>query len=285
MKKKSTEMCPVCGSNNFSSRKSRSGIEMGVCLNCTVAYTHPLIKGEQDDVGHADSSITSADYYSDILREYDIQSALAKRKVPLMQKYWASIIGEKPTSILEIGCGTGQYYEAWNEIGVDWRGVEVNKQMIHFCRSKNMPVEDFDECARSDRQYDVIFLSQVLEHILKPNDFLKSISKLLAKDGVLHIDVLNHDSITSLYRRLNVFHNDYGFVQPMHHLIAYTKRSLVYLLEANHFNVVHIGAYANDDDTFGQLLTSRSLVDRLLFRVADITNRGSLLVCTAKRTA
>lgn len=284
MKNKSTPKCPVCGSSNFSLKKKNDGLKMGVCLNCTLAYAHPLIKGEEDDVGNSNSSITNADYYSNILKEYGTQSLLAKRKTPLMQEYWASIIGKKPITILEIGCGTGQYYEAWKEIGVNWTGIEINKEMLNFCRLKNIPVEEFDECIRSEKKYEVIFLSQVLEHILEPTDFLNKIGKLLAKDGILHIDVPNHDSITSLYRKINLFHNDYGFIQPMHHLIAYTKKSLAYLLEKNHYKVVHIDAYANDHNTFGQLLTSKTFLRRLLFWASGITNRGSLLVCIAKKS-
>jgi len=285
MENTSTPKCPVCESSNFGSRRKYKGLKMGVCLDCTLAYSHPLIKGEEDKVGKSNSSITNENYHSNILKEYEVQSLLAKRKAPLMQEYWASIIGKKPITVLEIGCGTGQYYEAWKGLGVSWTGVEVSKEMLNFCQSKNMPVEEFDECLRNDKRYDVIFLSQVLEHILEPSDFLSRIGKLLVKDGILHIDVPNHDSVTSLFRKVNLFHTDYGFIQPMHHLIGYTKKSLAYLLEKNHYKVVHVDAYANDHNTFGQLLISKTLLMRLIFWMSRVTNRGSLLVCIAKKTS
>lgn len=258
---------------------------MGICLDCTLSYTHPLIPGGEDDVGNTNASITSPEYYSDILREYDVQSALAKTKAPRMHTYWGAIIGREPMSVVEIGCGTGQYYEAWKEMGVKWAGVEVNKEMLAFCRSRNMPVEEFDQCIGSGETYDVVFMSQVLEHIFEPHDFLKKIGRLLSSHGILHVDVPNHDSLTSLYRRVNAFQNDYGFLQPPHHLIAYTKRSLAYLLGKSGFEVVEIDAYANDHDAFGQLVASKSLPARLFFRVSGITRRGSLLVCIARKAA
>lgn len=288
MKNVNYSKCPVCRSSDYRCRKKKNGLDMGFCLNCTLAYTHPLIRGEYDDVGSAGSSITSSDYYSNILRNYDIQSLLAIRKTPKMQAYWDTMIGRKPKTILEIGCGTGQYYEAWKKLGVNWTGIEVNKEMLDFCHSKNIPVEEFsamDESINRDRKYDVIFLSQVLEHILEPHDFLNKIRGYLADGGILHIDVPNHDSLTSFYRRANLFHDDYGFLQLNHHLIAYTKKSLTHLLKLNSFQVCHIGAYSVDDDTFGQLLTYKSLVGKLLFLASRITRHGSLLVCIAKNIA
>lgn len=258
---------------------------MGVCLDCTLSYAHPLIPGGEDDVGNTNASITSPAYYSDILRAYGVQSALAKAKAPRMLRRWAAILGREPASIVEIGCGTGQYCEAWNELGVKWTGVEVNPQMLAFCRAKNMPVEQFDECLEGGRTYDVVFMSQVLEHIFEPYDFLKKVGRLLSDGGILHIDVPNHDSLTSLYRKANPFHRDYGFVQPMHHLIAYTRKSLAYLLQTSGFEVAEIAAYANDDGTFGQLVASKSLPARLYFRLSGVTGRGSLLVGIARKAA
>jgi hypothetical protein len=107
--------CPVCGNNEYRIRKRRNGLSMGVCTNCTLAYSHPLKKGSFDDVGHSNSSITNSDYYIKIQLQYEIQSELAIKKVPLLLNYWTSLLGKAPSSILEIGCGTGQYYEAWKK--------------------------------------------------------------------------------------------------------------------------------------------------------------------------
>jgi predicted SAM-dependent methyltransferase len=161
--------------------------------------------------------------------------------------------------------------------------VEVNKTMLDFCHSRNMPVSGFDDVLSKDKKYNVVFMSQVLEHILEPVEFLNKVATVLDNHGILHLDVPNQDSVTSLYRRLNIFHPEYGFVQPMHHLIAYSERSLLYLLKQCAFDIKHIGAHTEDENLFGQLLATKPLIQRLAFMVSRFTRRGSLLVCVATK--
>ena len=286
MKGQDRTKCPVCEGGNFNSKRrlAKYKLEAGVCLDCTLAYVTTFSRGNENEVGNSISTITSAEFYKGIIGSYESQSSLAINKAPLIRDRWATIIGRMPNSILEIGCGTGQYYEAWKKLGVDWQGVEVNKQMLGFCRSRGMPVLEFDECITSGKKYDVIFLSQVLEHILEPRDFLKAIGALLAGGGVIHVDVPNQNSLTSMLRRLNIFSNEYGFIQPMHHLIAYTNKSLAYLLEHSGYEVVHMSPYPNNDKIFGQLGFDNSLRHRIQYWASTITRRGSLLVCMARRT-
>jgi SAM-dependent methyltransferase len=275
-------ICPVCGSSNYRIRKTRDGLKMGYCADCTLAFADPLLKGAGKDVGNANSSITQSDYYDMILEQYEAQSELANTKVPLVMSYWSDIMGRAPLSVIESGCGTGQYYQAWKKAGVQWKGVEVNQNMLDFCRSRNMPVEEFDAIFNYGEKYDVIYMSQVLEHILEPLDFLKKIGSLLNKGGILHLDVPNQDSITSQYRQMNLFHNEYGFVQPMHHLIAYTRRSLQLLLQKCNYDVIYLQAHTEEHPVFGQLLVKKTLLHHLAFKLSDISGRGSLLVCIAK---
>lgn len=248
--------CVVCDGDNYKVRRNKNGFEMRECLDCSVGYTNPLVAGNEHEVGNQNSSTTD---YRMMMSYYEIQSALAKEKAPLMRDYWKSIIGREPKSILEIGCGTGQYFEAWKDLGMKWQGVDVNSDMLAFCQSKNMPVMSFEEFIKTDEKYDVIFLSQCFEHILEPYEFLNKIRKFLAVGGIIHMDVPNHNSLTAWYRKINVFHDHYGFIEPPHHLIAYTQKSLSMLLQKSNYEIVYVGTHANDHPLFGQLLASMPL--------------------------
>jgi 2-polyprenyl-3-methyl-5-hydroxy-6-metoxy-1,4-benzoquinol methylase len=129
----------------------------------------------------------------------------------------------------------------------------------------------------------VVFLSQVLEHIITPNAFLIKVRELLLNGGILHIDVPNHNSISSLLRKVNPFQKDYGFIQPNHHLIAYTEKSLSHLLKQNQFKIRQLRAYENNHDTFGQLIVRTGIINNLLFFISRVTKRGSLLVAIATK--
>lgn len=277
-----TPKCIVCSSSNFTPKRSKLDYQMGTCSNCSLAYMTPFSKGNKDEVGDSNSTITSVNYYSNILKGYKAQSKLAKKKAPNMLKYWNKY-NNKITSILEVGCGTGQYYEAWKELGIHWIGLEVNNEIINFCHKKHIPVKRFDDHIKDNNKYDVIFLSQVMEHILEPHKFLLQLKKFMTTDTILHIDVPNHDSITSLYRRINIFHQHYGFVQPYGHQIAYTKKAMSFLLRDNSFQIINIATYANNHPVFGQLITNKSVINKLFFFLSRIINRGSLLVCIVRK--
>jgi len=279
-----SDVCPVCHKINYVCKKKFNNLDLGYCNNCSVAYAQPLIRGGDNDVGESNSTITEAEFYEGLKQNHQIQSEIAKSKAPKMLKYWEKILGENTgresrLSILEIGCGTGQYYEAWKELNVKWTGLEVNKDMLDFCYQRNIPVSNTNIMnTKLDEKYDIVFLSQVLEHIIDPNLFIQKIRDNMNDGGILHIDVPNHDSLSSLYRKLNPFHPQYGFLQPYHHLIAYTKQSLSYLLEQNNFTIKQVKAYPNNDKTFGQLLVDNSIKNKILFLISRVLGRGSLLV-------
>jgi SAM-dependent methyltransferase len=201
-----------------------------------------------------------------------------------MLDLWTEVSGGVPKSILEIGCGTGRYFTAFKQLGVNWRGIEINKEMLAYCIANGIPAQKIDIANDNiSEKFDVVFMSQVLEHVLEPKKFMQKIGALLNLDGVFHLDVPNHDSLTSLYRRVNPIHQEYGFVQPNHHLIAYTKKSLTTLLENAGFKVEIIGAYANDHDVFGQLMTPKSPAHNMVLALSRLTRRGSILAAVAKR--
>jgi 2-polyprenyl-3-methyl-5-hydroxy-6-metoxy-1,4-benzoquinol methylase len=281
MKKKPE--CPICGGNNFHPKRHKPDYQIGVCNSCSASYMYPFIESTQGHTENSNSSITDAGYYSNIIKMHKTQSKLATEKAPKMLAYWNKIHPKKITSILEIGCGTGQYYEAWKELGIQWNGLEVSNQMIDFCSVRNIPVKNFFEHLASPKKYDIIFLSQVLEHSLEPNKFLQQLKNFMKEDTILHIDVPNHNSITSLYRRFNIFHRDFGFVQPYHHQIAYTKKALKLLMVKNAFRPINITAYANNHPIFGQLLTKISPFGKLIFFFSNLVGRGSILTCISKK--
>jgi hypothetical protein len=130
-----------------------------------------------------------------------------------------------------------------------------------------------------------LFFSQVLQHILDPYDFFNKVGSMLAQGGILHIDVPNHNSLTSFLRKINIFSDDFRFSQPPHHLVAYTKQSLSLLLQKSNFDLVKIDASANNYKTFGQLLMNNSIKNKVFLKKSSIVNGGSLLVAIVKRQA
>ena len=90
---------------------------------------------------------------------------------------------------------------------------------------------------------------QVFEHIDNPGDFLKDITGLLAKDGVIILEIPNRNSIVFKVAKKFWFHLD-----TPRHLFHYSYQSLNRLLEKYSFKIV--GYKASPIDYFQDLISS-----------------------------
>ena len=74
-------------------------------------------------------------------------------------------------------------------------------KMYNFALSKSRNVIYGDFLKTSfKKKFDILFASQVLEHIDEPDTFNKC-NEVLSKDGILHIDVPNDKSLISYVRK------------------------------------------------------------------------------------
>lgn len=84
---------------------------------------------------------------------------------------------EKATSVVDLGCGTGQYTKALNEGGVSCRGLDGNPNTLKITNGKCQTI-DLSKTV-SLGQYDWVLSLEVGEHIPKDSEsiFLDNINK------------------------------------------------------------------------------------------------------------
>jgi len=90
--------------------------------------------------------------------------------------------------VLEIGGGTGWQAEALEKKGYDVSSIDV--QASGYYEDRIWPVVDYDghHIPFEDKSFDVVFSSNVMEHIPHIVDFQKEIHRVLKPDGVvLHL--------------------------------------------------------------------------------------------------
>jgi len=137
----------------------------------------------------------------------------------------------KDTKYLEIGCSFGGIIKRVNKHGVaSCHGVEPNKTDANFTQQNNENVEIFnsmfEEAPLTEKNYDVVLSNQVLEHTVSPREFLRKCHNVLEKNGLLHIEVPNHDdALVSTYKNPG----NLKFYYRNAHIHYFTKESL-YLL-------------------------------------------------------
>ena len=116
--------------------------------------------------------------------------------------------------ILDIGCGDGLFFDRLAEFG-EVEGVEPSMDLVspHNPHRNRIYVCPFDEDFRPGKQYSLITMLDVLEHLENPVGALRHALDLLAPDGLMIITV---PALMALWTNHDVLN---------HHLTRYTKRS------------------------------------------------------------
>ena len=105
----------------------------------------------------------------------------------------------KNRHVLEIGCGTGMWYELLKDTGIKYVGTDASSEMLEWAK-KDYPEADFRvmdgyDLTFKDNSFDYVLINDVLKHVDKPDIIIKKALKI-AKKAILLSNTLV-DSNTS----------------------------------------------------------------------------------------
>lgn len=177
---------------------------------------------------------------------------------------WVRTLGT-PGKALEIGSGAGWMLRALRKHG--WRvvGNERNVQSsVAALPKEGLPVFVGGlEAVRSNAQFDLIIMFQVLEHLVDPLTALRDCARLLAPRGVLVVAVPNLDSWQARLCGPFWFHLDVP-----RHLFHFTPASLARALDQAGLQVTSIGYRSFEHDPYGWI---QSALNRMGFPNNQLT--------------
>jgi SAM-dependent methyltransferase len=210
-------------------------------------------------------------------RDQDVRAAREslKLRIPLLE----GAFGGRLSSACEIGCSTGTGFLGFQEHSIDWLGLETDQQWIRLGREQGVPIIEAD-LADLGQRFDLIYCHQVLEHIWEPTIFMRSIFECLNPGGVVHVAVPNHAGFTSRVRRTvpSFFPEEFGMLQPPHHLRAYSPFTLRKLFQDSGFKPIEVRGVSHTDPCWGEWFQDRgSLRNRLVFAAGAKLGLGTLL--------
>ncbi|MFC1753740.1 class I SAM-dependent methyltransferase [Thermoproteota archaeon] len=133
----------------------------------------------------------------------------------------------QPGELLEIGCSYGMLMEYFIKNGWKATGIDISKNAIQNAKSKGLDCyNDTPEEFKPKGKFDVIILSNVLEHLQHPEQCLSIIKNWLKEDGIIYIRVPNVDSIILPSFRTTFL----GDLKPFEHFFYFNKSNLGALL-------------------------------------------------------
>jgi len=163
--------------------------------------------------------------------------------------------------VLDLGCGAGRFVAALRDAGADPVGVELAEAALGRAR-RNAPGADLRRVAPDGslplghREIDVVWCSEVLEHVPDTIGFLTEVRRVLRPGGRLLVTVPDHGR---LKRTLLALTRHDAHYDPLgQHVRFYTRRSLRRALLASGFSGVRL------EPLGGPPLLRRALVGRAI---------------------
>jgi 2-polyprenyl-3-methyl-5-hydroxy-6-metoxy-1,4-benzoquinol methylase len=262
----SVERCPVCG--NASRKPIASGLrdinyggvsgawDFKQCLECRSVYmdpridkehissayaryeTHTVSKPNSEKKGLSGFFQRMGDAYA--WKKYGLPGRDHSLGKALLAYLFPSIRLERdflcrhadsrmhPRSVLDVGCGNGDFLKRMKDAGWITRGVDFDPAAVAVARARGLDVElgSVDQMDGAEHGFDLVTASHVIEHVHEPELFLKQLYMQVRPGGVLWIATPNIDS--PLRRIEGEFWNNW---ETPRHLQMFNQMSLKAMLE------------------------------------------------------
>lgn len=182
---------------------------------------------------------------------------------------------QKNCSILEIGPGLGEFVDYCNGRGAKLIDIiDYEQEVLDYVKSRykirNFFIsQDIISVEKKLKNYDVIMMTQVLEHIPKKKHlpYLRVLFAHLNKGGVILVTVPNIGNPLAIYER----YYDYT------HETAFTEHSLIQMIDPDQFKNSQVTIQAFKIPTYNVINMIRSVFQFFLhgiFKILFMINGG-----------
>ncbi len=219
--------CPICKAHSAhltgrNHQDSGTNYTQYHCTSCTIEFWWPLKNPGPD-------WYRKAEQYGE-RNDDPVWDATSNHKKTL------SLLDGKGKSVLDVGCGIGNFLLAaegrgWRTAGIDFDpdAIEAAKKVTH---NTAYEVSDIVAYAKlHDREkFDLVTFFDVLEHVDNHNEFIGAITSLLTPSGYVAMSMpYRHHARWLMKADL-----------PPRHLTCWDRTSLRKFLEARGFDVVYM---------------------------------------------
>lgn len=244
--------CPVCQSSAI--RTHIEGVDYHYrtpglftasrCDDCGLQFVNPMPSAA--DLG----ALYPDDYYS-----YQpprllggpkqwLKALVGLRKKTMLPHF------DRPGTMLDIGCGAGQYLLEMQARGWKVYGAELSKAAAAAGRAAGLDIRggELMSAGFESGMFDFVRSNHSFEHIPNPQPVLAEIRRVLKPDGKLFIGVPNVDGAMA-----RLFGRYWWYVGLPVHTYGYNPRNLSMLLRDNGFAVERVRYYSDYGGTLGSL--------------------------------
>jgi 2-polyprenyl-3-methyl-5-hydroxy-6-metoxy-1,4-benzoquinol methylase len=227
--------CMICNKNNTSLGFVFHNYNVYSCSNCGFQWLSPQPTDKELAEIYSDS------YYLGDKDDEEMVNVLKRGTASLyldqllMVSNWnKSELNSR--SVLEIGCGRGDFLLEARSQGFNVSGLEVNDHLVRLANqrlgSDFVKKGDIEASSFKTESFDAIVLFDVIEHVRNPELFLHRVKELLKATGRVYMATPSLDSWSArLFRKQ-------WMEYKVEHLSYFNRKSLKLLLEKTGFRNV-----------------------------------------------
>lgn len=232
--------CIICNHkyfNNFIDCKdyflSKEVFSICECRNCGFKFTNPRplpdnLPGYYDPNEYLSYTNSKKGFLSSIYQL--VKNITIRRKYLAINKLFST------GTILDIGCGTGDFLNYFKKNNWLTYGIEPNKFARDYAiKNYNIDVKQENEINNfSSNHFDVITMWHSLEHVSSLRDLIINITRILKDNGIIVVAVPNCDSWDAKY-----YKDHWAAYDVPRHLYHFTPKTLGLLFKNYSFKIVN----------------------------------------------
>lgn len=222
------QACPVCDSASHTLFTTHERMELFTCGGCGTIYMWPLPSAEVTEALYEDAyEGATAGYFGKV----DKKMRRCRRRLAWLSRF------QREGRFLDIGCNGGFIAEAAREKGFEAHGLDIDPVSIAYAK-EHYPGNTFflgttEQYADRVEPFDLIYSSEVIEHVPNVQSFVAAAARLLKPGGYFFITTPD----ISHWRRPKDLVSWDGFAPPSH-CIYFNPKSLRGLLARHGLEVV-----------------------------------------------
>jgi 2-polyprenyl-3-methyl-5-hydroxy-6-metoxy-1,4-benzoquinol methylase len=231
------QKCLLCGGGAVLKMVNKRGFQMPQtfqiwhCEDCNTAFALPKVNTDNlYELIYKNSEILSSDYlewFDNVIRKrkpltylisksllfWSINHVLKKKKI------------SKKDALLEVGSGLGYLTYALRKAGYNATGLDISNVAVEkakqYLGNFYFQADVLLYADQHPESFDVILLTEVIEHVDEPLTFMKALAKLLKTDGCIILTTPNK----SFYPKEAVWSS----ANPPMHLWWFSEDSMQYI--------------------------------------------------------
>jgi len=257
-----------------------------VVLRCPACSTHRIVPQAIRTDAEAASHYSSRTADSG-LGSYDKERRLQITNLAMRRMAQVGIHFTQDMDVLDVGCADAEKLWALKEkfgfaavgLDVDEKALSRAKSMFPTIQLEKGTILDF--ASRTGRRFDVVVCSAIIEHVVDPIVFLKSVKCLLKPNG--QVFLLTPNSASLHYYLLRAYWRELLAIGE--HIFLFNAESLNYCAHAAALRMEQVSTsfdvtypYLNMKDLKGSLFSLFMKLSKMISRTVSNEMQGDILV-------